>query len=211
MTNSLWKMIFKPLLVASAVALPCLSHASGNTCVYVLGTVEGRVVTTPSIMVVVPETLVTLGPLRVHVDGTEQNIVGYTLATPELDLGTPEKSLFVPAVEEEVPSYSLTIHDIDVENESCVSFGITTPAVPVHVPASALTVPGAVIETPEVTVHTLGGSKTVPGQVITVDGKTIVVPGIDTVVPSLTAGTPDKTIAVDINGALHSASIMDVK
>lgn len=211
MTSSPWKTIAKPLLVASAIVAPSLGHATGNTCVYVLGTVEGKDVTTPSIMVIVPETLVTLGPLRVHVDGTEQNIVGYTLATPELDLSTPEKSLFVPGVEEEIPSYSLTIHDINIENKTCVSFGITTPAVPIHVPASALTVPGAVIETPEVTVNTLGGSKTVPGQVITIEGKTVVVPGIDTVVPSLTVGTPDRTIAVDINGALHSARIMDAR
>lgn len=205
------KKLVSPVLLASAVVTPALSHATGNTCVYVFGNVEGRTVTTPSVMVLVPETLITLGPLRVHVDGTEQNIVGYHLATPELDLLTPGKELFVPAIEEEVPSYSVTIHDVDVDHRTCGSFGVTTPAVPIHIPASALAIPGAVVETPEIGINTLGVSKTVAGQVITVEDKTIVVPGVDETIPSLTVGTPDQTIAVDINGALHSARVMDTR
>jgi hypothetical protein len=209
MTSPLFKSTLKSLAVASIVAASSFSHAAGNTCAYVFGNVEGKTVTTPALVIVVPETTVNLGPLRVHVDGTQQNIVGYEVVTPEVDETTPGESLFVPAVEEEVPSLSTTIHDVSVANKTCVSFGVTTPAVPVHVPASALAIPGAVLETPEVTVNTLGVSKTVAGQVVTVEGQTVVIPGADAVVPSITVDTPEKTISVDINGALHTANILD--
>src|SRR5439155_1664126 len=52
----------------ATVLMPCAIHAQtgggGNTCVFVFGTINGRTVTTPSVMVVVPPTNVALGPTR---------------------------------------------------------------------------------------------------------------------------------------------------
>jgi hypothetical protein len=204
------KNILAATLVASSFSLPAISQAAGNTCVYVVGNVDGHSVTTPALMVVVPETAVNLGPLRVHVNGTNQNVVGYHITTPELEATTPGQSLYIPAVNKDVPSFTVSIHDINVANKTCVSFGVTTPAVPVHVPASALTIPGAVVDTPEITVNALGVSKTVSGKVITVEGHTIVVPGVDAVVPSMTVNTPDKTVAVVVDRRVQAAQLMNL-
>jgi hypothetical protein len=178
-------------VLAASLGLANLSHASGNTCVYVFGTINGQTVTVPSVMVLVPATSVTLGPLRVHVDES-----------------TPSQGIFVPGIDQQIPSFTVSINDVVLANKTCVSFGVTTPAVPVHVPASALTVPGTVVETPEITLNSLGVNRTVSGQVIKVEGRTIVVPGLDTALPSITAATPENSIAVSINGALHSAGIL---
>ncbi|HYD79673.1 MAG TPA: hypothetical protein VEC06_07685 [Paucimonas sp.] len=210
MKSILSKKILASVIVASSLSLPAIGQAAGNTCVYVLGNVSGYSVTTPALMVVVPETIVNLGPLRVQVDPTYQNVVGYHVATPELDAAAPGQSLYVPGLQRTIPSYSATIHDVNIAHKTCVSFGVTTPAVPVHVPASALAVPGAVVETPEITLNALGVSKTVRGKVITVAGQTIVVPGLDAVVPSVTANTPDKTIAVYFNQRVYPAKVMNL-
>ncbi len=182
----------------------------GNTCVFVFGTIDGRTVTTPSIMIVVPDQSINLGPTRVHVDPASETIVGFTIVTPGVDDTVAGNSLFVPGVDKTVPSFSATINDLNVNNKTCVNFGVTTPAVPINVPASVLATPGAVISTPEITINTLAVHKTVSGQTINVNGYTVVVPGINEVVPSITAATPDKTIAVDLNGVAAYANALDI-
>src|SRR5439155_3330966 len=129
--------------------------AGGNACVFVFGTINRRTVTTPSIMIVVPPTTVVLGPTRVHVDPTTQSILGFTLTTPGVDQTVNGTSLFVPGVDRTVPSFSATIDDLNVNNKTCVNFGVTTPAVPIEIPASALQTSGAVFSTPEITINAL--------------------------------------------------------
>lgn len=202
------KLGLAALVASSSLLMPSLAHAAGNTCAYVFGTVDGRSVTTPALLIVVPETEVAMTPLRVHVDGTNQNVVGYQVVLPGLDASTPDNQLYVPAVHQPIPSLTVTIHDVAVAHKTCVSFGVTTPAVPVHVPASALTVPGAVVETPEITVNTLGVKRTVGGKILTYAGHTIVIPGMDTVVPSLTAETPERTISVVVDQQVQRARMM---
>jgi len=209
---------FKSFLVVMLAAMAALmvppAHAQigsgGNTCVFVFGTIDGRTVTTPSIMIVVPPTDVVLGPTRVHVDPASQSILGFTLTTPGADQTVNGTSLFVPGVDTTVPSFSATINDLNVDNKTCVNFGVTTPAVPIEVPATVLQTPGTVVNTPEITINALGVNKTVDGQTITVDGYIIVVPGVNEVVTSITANTPDKTIAVDLNGAAAYANALDI-
>src|SRR2546427_2683817 len=91
--------------------------AGGNTCVFVFGTINGRTVTTPSIMIVVPPTEIVLGPTRVHVDPASQSILGFTLTTPGVDQTVNGTTLFVPGVDETVPSYSATINDLVIDNK----------------------------------------------------------------------------------------------
>jgi hypothetical protein len=184
--------------------------SGGNTCVFVFGTINGRTVTTPSIMIVVPPTDVVLGPARVHVDPTSQSILGFTLTTPGADQTVNGTTLFVPGVDETVPSFSATINGLNVDNKTCVNFGVTTPAVPIQVPATVLQTPGALVSTPEITINALGVNKTVDGQTLTIDGQTIVIPGVNEVVPSVTIATPDKTIAVDLNGVATYANALDI-
>jgi hypothetical protein len=173
---------------------------SGNTCVFVFGTINGQTVTTPSVMIVVPATDVVLGPTRVHVDPVSETFLGFTLTIPGADQTVNGANLFVPGVDQTVPSYAATINDLNVNYKSCVNFGVTTPAVEIDVPASALAIPGALVDTPEITINALGVQKTVSGQTLTINCQTIVFPSINEVAPSVTAGTPDQTIAVDLNG-----------
>src|SRR5947208_5472633 len=143
---------FKTLMGLMLVAMVAVSMspaayaqvgAGGNTCVFVFGTINGRTVTTPSIMIVVPPTTVVLGPTRVHVDPTSQSILGFTLTTPGVDQTVNGTTLFVPGVDRTVPSFSATINDLNVNNKTCVNFGVTTPAVPIQVPATVLHTPAA--------------------------------------------------------------------
>src|SRR5437764_3073180 len=207
-------MIGVTLMALAAVLMSPAAYAQigagGNTCVFVFGTIDGRTVTTPSIMIVVPPTTVVLGPTRVHVDSTSQNILGFTLTTPGVDQPVNGTTLFVPGVDQTVPSFSATINDLVIDNKTCVNFGVTTPAVPIQVPATVLQTPGALVSTPEITINALGVHKTVSGYTLTIDGQVICIPGVNEVVPSVTVATPDKTIAVDLNGVAAYANALDI-
>ncbi|HEV2989557.1 MAG TPA: hypothetical protein VG759_14035, partial [Candidatus Angelobacter sp.] len=72
---SLMLLALVAMLISPAAYAQIGNGAGGNTCVFVFGTIDGRTVTTPSVMIVVPPTSVVLGPTRVHVDPTSQNIL----------------------------------------------------------------------------------------------------------------------------------------
>ncbi len=184
---------------------PDSANAYGNTCVYVYGTVEGKTVTTPAVLITVPDSGATVDPVRVHVDPANHEILGYSLATPGADVETEDQTLYVPGISQEIPSFSATLNDLNIENKTCVSFGVTTPAVPIYVPESSLEIPGTVVEVPAVYLNILGEERVIDGQVISIEGKTIVVPGVNTVVPPITLETPDQSVTVDLNGQLTSA------
>src|SRR5436305_5170843 len=139
-------MIGVTLMALAAVLMSPAAYAQigagGKTCVFVFGTINGRTVTTPSIMIVVPPTDVVLGPTRVHVDPTTQDILGFTLTTPGVDQTVNGTTVFVPGVDRTVPSFSATIDDLSVSNKTCVNFGVTTPAIPIEIPPSVLQTPG---------------------------------------------------------------------
>jgi hypothetical protein len=187
-------------LLMTAVSQP--AQATGNTCVYVLGTIAGRTVTTPGLLIPVPDSTITVDPARVHVDETSHEILGYSVRVPGADLDPEARSLYVPGVTANVPSFSTTLADLDLAQQQCASYGATTPAVPVYVPESALTTPGVVLDVPAIYLNILGQERVVGGQVIVNDGRTIVVPGINTVVPPQEISTPDNSIVVDLNGVL---------
>src|SRR3982074_461989 len=94
-------MVLTLAAVAALIAPAAYAQigSGGNTCVFVFGTIEGRTVTTPSILIVVPPTTVVLGPTRVHVDPTNQSILGFTLTTPGADQTVNGTTLFVPGVD----------------------------------------------------------------------------------------------------------------
>jgi hypothetical protein len=195
---------------AVLVGLPGAAAASGNTCVYVFGTIDGQTVTTPAVLLFVPESNIIVDPVRVHVDPTSQSIIGYTVKTPGLDQGTEEQLLYVPGVSQQLlPALKTSIDDLVVHEHRCVSFGVTTPAVPIYIPESVLEVPGAVAEVGAIYMNIAGQvDHVVDGHIITFEGNSIIVPGLNAVVPQIPLGTPDATVAVDINGALWIADYL---
>jgi hypothetical protein len=133
--------------VASVLAVPGLALAE-PTCAYVLSQVDSVTVATPAIVVLVPELGADIQPVRVHLDPTEQNIVGYSVRTPGIDQGVDPGAVFVPAYERTIAPIVATLPALSISTGTCLNVGVSTPAVPVHVPASALQVPGVSAETP---------------------------------------------------------------
>lgn len=207
MRRSLLLSVVVLLLGAFSIftANPVSANASGNTCVYVFGTVEGKTVTTPAVLITVPDNGAAIDPVRVNVDPTNQEILGYSLSIPGADAETEPQTFYVPSISQEIPSYSATLNDLNIENKTCVSFGVTTPAVPIYVPESSLQTPGTMVNVPTIYLNILGEKRVVNGQVISIEGKTIVVPGVNEVVPSQTVETPDQSVIVDLNGQLTGA------
>jgi nitrogen fixation protein len=199
------------LLLAFALLMTALAQpaqAAGNTCVYALGTIAGQTVTTPGVLVPIANTDMTVDPARVHVNESTHSILGYSLRLPGLDLGLDPTRLYVPGTTLGLPSFVLSLADLNLNNKTCVSFGVTTPAVPIHIPASALEIPGVQVDVPAVHMNILGQERVVGGKVILYNGRTIVVPGVDAVVPPQTIETPDSTIIFNLNGTLQSAHYM---
>ncbi|MGM0879206.1 MAG: hypothetical protein ACQEWV_32370 [Bacillota bacterium] len=193
------------LLGAFSIFTANPAHASGNTCLYVFGTVAGKTVTTPAVLITVPDNGAAVDPVRVHVDPANHEILGYSLSTLGADAETEAQTFYVPGISQEIPSYSATLNDLNIENKTCVSFGVTTPAVPIYVPESSLQIPGTVVNVPAVHLNILGEKRVVNGHVISIEGKTIVVPGVNEVVPPQTVETPDQSVIVDLNGQLTNA------
>lgn len=199
----------KPIAALAVVlaAIPSLALAD-PTCVYVLGTVGSRTVSTPAIMVVVPDSSATIQPIRVHIDPIDQTIMGYTVRLPGQDLGTDAQTVFVQGYSVTQGPIVATLDELNLDTGECVNVNGSTPAVPVYVPGSALETPGAVVETPEIALNILGTPVTAPGQVINLPAKSIVVPDIDETVPGVPFGTPDQSITVDLNPALCIAEYL---
>lgn len=198
----------KRFLVGAAfagLAVPSIALAD-PTCVYVMSQVDSATVTTPAVAVVVPDSDAEVQPVRVHLDEQEQIILGYSVRVPGADAGTEGDMVFVPGISQNVPSVSATLPELNVSPSRCVNVdGTSTPAVPVKIPASVLTLPGAIAEVGAIIINVMGSPLTAPGQVIVFDGKTIIIPEQDSGIPSVPVGTPSQSITFDVNGTLQSA------
>lgn len=172
---------------------------AGNVCAYVTGSALGQTITTPCVVVIVPDTQATIDPVRVHIDETEQSILGYSVRTPGVDHEVAGRNLFVPGPTVGIPSFSKTLPQLDVDKSYCVAAGVTTPAVPIHIPASMLQIPGASVDVPGITVTFLGKQVTVPGRTLHYEGRTIILPGFDAEVPPITVETPEKSVIVEFD------------
>jgi hypothetical protein len=195
----------KRFLVGAAftsMALPSMAMA-GTTCVYVLGHTPGGTVTTPAVPIVVPASEALTEPVRVHLDETAQNIIGYSLAIPGVDLGTEGTPLFsIPAINETIPGFSLTIPQVDLTRYRCVdASGVTVPAIPYYIPASAFVLPGGFVDVGAIYFNITGHTLTVPGKLLTFDGKQIIFPEQSGSTPSIPVTTPDMSVTFDVNNA----------
>jgi hypothetical protein len=198
----------KRFLVGAAfagLAVPGVALAD-PTCVYVISKVDSVTVTTPAVAVIVPGSDSDTQPIRVHLDEQEQVILGYSVRVPGVDVGTEGNMVFVPGIAQHIPSISTTLPELNISPSRCVNVdGVSTPAVPVHIPASVFTVPGAVADVGAIFINIVGNPVTAPGQVITFDGKQIVIPERNAAIPSVPVGTPNQSITFDVNATLTSA------
>jgi hypothetical protein len=198
----------KRFLVGAAVAGVCVPGLAlaEPTCVYVIGHVNSHTVATPAVTVVVPDSDAAIQPITVHLDETAQTILGYSVTVPGPIIGTDGSPIFVPGISQHIPSISVTIPELNLTPNRCINVdGVSTPAVPVYIPASVLTLPGATADVGGIVMNIVGQPVTAPGKVITFDGKQVVIPEQSSGVPSVPVRTPDQSITVDINGTLTSA------
>jgi hypothetical protein len=198
----------KRFLVGAAVAglaVPGVALAD-PTCAYVVGHVDSVTVATPAVAVVVPDSDTATQPVQVHLDEEEQTILGYSVTVPGVDLGTYGDMVFVPGISQVIPSISATLPELNITPYRCINVdGVSTPAVPVNIPASVLTLPGATADVGSILINIIGNPVTTPGKVITFDGKQLVIPEQTGGVPSVPVGTPAQSITFDINGTIESA------
>ncbi|WP_434386063.1 hypothetical protein [Melittangium boletus] len=205
--RSLKSFLVGAALVASAA--PGLALA-GTTCVYVIGQAGGKTVTTPAIPIVVPASEALTEPVRVHLDETAQNIIGYSLAIPGLDAGTEGTPLFsIPAINQEIPGFSVNIPLIDLTRYRCVdASGVTVPAIPYYIPGSAFSVPGGFVDVGAIFFNLTGREFTVPGKLLTFDGKQVIIPTQSGSTPSTPVSTPDSSVTINLNNATYSINYL---
>ena len=186
----------------SSLALPGLAMA-GTACVYVIGGTQAGTVTTPAIPIVVPSSSGLSDPIRVHLDEAGQNIIGYSVPVPGADAGTDGTPLFsIPEVNQTIPSFSVNIPAVDLTRYRCVDVtGATVPAIPMHIPASAFTVPGGFVDIGAVYFNLTGHPLVVPGNLLTFQNKQILIPQQDRGTPAQQITTPDQSLVVNTNNA----------
>jgi hypothetical protein len=194
----------RTLLTLVLAVVPTMAWAD-PICAYVIGEVGGQSFSTPAVPIYVPDTTATVQPVRVHVDPTTQTILGYSVRTPGVDQGTDEKTVFVPGIDTSIPSIVATIPELGITTYRCLDAGVSTPAIPVYVPASALTTPGAVAEVPSIELNALDHDFTTCGQAILLPSKTVIIPSQSAMVPGVSATTPEETLIVEID-ATHYPS-----
>ena len=190
---------FKRFLVgastAAALAVPSIALAD-PTCAYVTGVVDNVTVTTPAIIIPVPDSSADVQPVRVHLDPTEQHIIGYSVRTPGVDEGTNAQRVFIPGTEIVINPVVLSTPQLPISAYRCVNQTVSTPAIPVYIPASMLTTPGAAVQVPTIELNILGRPVTTEGMVVSLDSKTVIIPDFSTAVPGVSVTTPAKTIGV---------------
>lgn len=207
MTPRSLKCVFAGLAFV-ATAAPSIAMAD-PTCVYVIGHVNTHTVTTPSLLVVVPDSDAAVQPVAVHVDDTTQTILGYSTRAPGASGDSYGQGVFVPGVSQNIPSFSVTVPQINLTPSRCVNVnGVSTPAVPVYIPASVLTLPGATGDVGGILLNIVGNPVTAAGAFVKYNGNTIVIPNQNTGVPGVPVGTPNQSLVVNIDGVLETARYM---
>lgn len=190
------KRSISTLIALSTLAIAGSAHA-GDTCAYVMGTISGKIVATPAVLVTTPDIGAAISPARVIVDSSTQQILGYRLSLPGEDILLPEQGIFVPGQRWLINTYAKTLAAIGLGSYTCVNLGVTTPAVPIFVPASYLEVPGVSTDVPGITLNLGSKQVTVLGRTVALPGHTVVVPEIDETVPPIHVETPDETVAIE--------------
>ena len=131
------------LFAAAAIGMSLFAHnaLAGQTCAYVIGDIDGELVTTAAVLLSVPPGSVDVDPIVVHVDETDQTIAGYSFHVPGVDEGWDPDEIFIPGAEAASSAMVETLAELDLDLMFCLEGSRTTPAIPIYIPASELTAP----------------------------------------------------------------------
>jgi len=145
-------------------------------CAYVVGQVGDVTVATPALVVFVPPTEAEVQPVRVHLDEAGQHLLGYSPRPTAGAAGSDEARVFVEGPPE--PGAALSaLPEWEGRVRTCSNLGVSTPAVPISVPASVFEdLPGALTEIPDLGLALQDTSVTLPAHVLTLQGRTLVLP-----------------------------------
>ncbi|MET0404889.1 MAG: hypothetical protein ABW123_20910 [Cystobacter sp.] len=204
---SLKRFVVGAAVVASTVPGLALAQAdNAKTCVYVIGQVGGQTVTTPAFPIEVPASEGLSEPVRVHLDQTAQNIIGYSLALPGTDLGTEGTPLFsIPAISQTIPGFSLNIPLFNLNRYRCVdASGVSVPAIPYFIPKSEFRLPGGFVDVGAVFFNITGREFSVPGKLLSFDGKTVIIPEQNGSTPGGPVSTPDASVTFNLDNATYT-------
>jgi hypothetical protein len=172
-------------------------------CAYVLSQVGADTVATPALVVFVPPEQAAVQPVRVHLDETGRNILGYSLRTT-MDTGPDAGNVFLRRHPE--AGVALTpLPELGGRVRACSHLGVSTPAVPVHVSTSVLDLPGALEEVPDITFALQSDSVTGPGHVLTLAGRTLVLPQPVAVPETLERDRTEQSLRVSLHGSDETA------
>ena len=202
------KLIASTLSV-SLFALALASEAQAGVCAYAVAEVEGQVMAHPVVIVLLDEGSADVDPVIVHVDSTEQTVLGYSVATPDIDYQTDPISVFLPGVDQTVEEHVYALADLETGAFACVHGSATTPAIPIYIPASALQIPGTQTTIPAVSINYLGQTVSHPATVITTEGHEIYVPSVGYTVPPVTVSIPDRSIAVAVGRSVEIIPVLE--
>ncbi|SEM24359.1 hypothetical protein SAMN05444354_113163 [Stigmatella aurantiaca] len=202
MTPRFLKRFLMGVASIAGLAVPSIA-AAHPTCVYVFTHLDGFTVSTPAVPVYVPALSALADPIRVHVDETAQNILGYSLNLPGLDLGTEGTPLFaLPELGTVLPPLSFTLPEINYNPYRCIDIdGVEVPAIPVKLPASSLVLPGFFADIGEVIFNIGGEEIKVLGKLFRFNGKQIIFPELNLGTPAIPVGTPQKSIELHLDGS----------
>lgn len=193
------------LFAAAAISMSLFAHnaLAGQTCAYVIGDIDGELVTTAAVLLSVPPGSVDVDPIVVHVDETDQTIAGYSFHVPGVDEGWDPDEIFVPGAEAASSAMVETLAELDLDLMFCLEGSRTTPAIPIYIPASELTAPGAFTNVPAIHFDLLGREWSLPGQMLLTEKHTIIIPAFSAVIPPRHQEVPDGTIGVELDGELE--------
>lgn len=184
-------------LAAASIFFCAHAAYAADTCAYITGTVQGNAVATPAVLIVTPAVSVVTTPARVIVDATSQSIIGYQLNTPLVDGTLPGDGVFVPAHQAGLGAYVASLDQLNLGAFRCINLGVTTPAVPIYVPASFLELPGTVTTTPGTTLTISQKQVTVPAVTVALPGRDVVVPGVNETVQPIHVETPAQSVVIN--------------
>ncbi len=200
------------LFASAVISLACFTAATSAhaaLCAYAVAEVDGEVMAHPAVVVLLSPGSASVDPVMIHVDPTTQDVLGYSLATPDVAYETDPVSIFIPGVDETVEQDVHPLADLGTTLFSCAHAGVTTPAVPIYIPASALQIPGSQTTVPAIAAHWLGQTVNYPATVIKTDGHTIYVPSLGTTLMPITMALPDQTIAVKRNLSIELIPLLE--
>lgn len=145
-------------------------------CAYVLGQMGPATVATPAVVVLVPPERAGVQPVRVHLDEEGQTLLGYSLRVPGED--EPPASagrVFIAGGSSLARSVTSSL-DANGTGLTCEHLGVSTPAIPIHVPRSVFHAPETLVETPAFALQLADRIWSAPGYVLSLPEVTLVLP-----------------------------------